>query len=78
MKSKINIYGGEISNNITEIYVDKNSNESILPENMESNYIYDVKGVGIYLKCAKLYMYGGKICYNEGINNTDISSNKNS
>ena len=45
---------------------------------MESNYIYDARGVGIYLKCAKLYMYGGKICNNEGINNTNIFSNKNS
>ena len=77
-KRKINIYGGEISNNILEIYVDKNSNESILPEKMESNYIYEVKGAGISLTCSKLYMYGGIICYNEGINNTDISSNKNS
>ena len=77
-KSKINIYGGEISNNIIEIDVDKNSNESILPENMETSYMYDVGGVGISLICSKLYMYGGIICYNEGINNIDISSNKNS
>ena len=45
---------------------------------MENNYIFDVKGVGIYLVCSKLYMYGGIICYNEGKNNTDIYSNENS
>ena len=72
------IYGGEISNNIQEVYIDKNSKESILPENMEKDYIFDIKGVGIYLICAKLYMYGGVIYNNEGINNTDIYSNKNS
>ena len=45
---------------------------------MEKDYIFDVKGVGIYMVCSKLYMYGGIICYNEGKNNTDIYSNENS
>ena len=30
------------------------------------------------MNCSKLYMYGGKICKNEGINNTDIYYNQNS
>jgi len=75
VKSKINIYGGEISNNIYEIYVDKNSSEAILPEIMENDYIFEVRGVVIFMNCAKLYMYGGKISNNEGINNTNIFSN---
>ena len=78
-KSKINIYGGERSNNIFEVNVNKtNSNEAILPEIMKKDYIYDAKGAGIFMNYAELYMYGGKICKNEGIINTDIYSNQNS
>ena len=51
---------------------------SLLPENMTNNYVFDVKGVGIYLYHSLLNIYGGKICINKGINNTDIYSNKNS
>ena len=78
IKSRINIYGGEISNNIKVFYLDKNSSEAELPVNMEDDYVFDVGGEAIFLTCSKLYMYGGKICYNEGINNTEIYSNKNS
>ena len=45
---------------------------------MTDDYSFDIKGVGIYLTCSKLYMYGGIIFKNEGINNTDIYSNQNS
>ena len=75
--SKINIYGGEISDNINEIYIDKNMDTSLLPETTDSNYLYDVKGAGIYLNNSSLNMYGGKISNNEGINNTEIYTNKN-
>ena len=78
IKCKINIFGGEISNNVYEIYVDNNSSESILPEILDINSIFDIRGVGIFLSCSTLYMYGGIICNNEGKNNTDIFSNNNS
>ena len=37
--SKINIYGGEISDNINEVYIDKNMDTSVLPETTDSNYL---------------------------------------
>ena len=74
--SKINIYGGEISNNVNEVYIPKDINASILPQTMETYYIYDSKGVGIFMNCSILNMYDGKICNNEGINNSDIYTNK--
>ena len=75
-KSKINIYGGEISNNVNEVYIPKDINASILPQTMETGYIYDSRGVGIFMYCSILNMYDGKICNNEGINNSDIYTNK--
>ena len=78
LRSKVNIYGGEISNNIGEIYIDKNSSEATLPEKMEQTFMFDMRGVGIYLIRSILNMFGGKICDNEAINNTDIYSNQNS
>ena len=51
---------------------------SLLPETMTNSYFFDVKGVGIYLYHSILNIYGGKICNNKGINNTEIYSNKNS
>ena len=76
--SKINIYGGEISNNINEVYIPKDNKASILPVTMENSYSYDSRGAGIYLNSSILYFSGGIICNNEGINNTDIYSNQNS
>ena len=76
--SKINIYGGEISNNIQEIYYDKNMEASKLPENMNGNLFYDSRRTGIYLYLSILNLFGGRICNNEGINNREIYSNKNS
>ena len=77
-KSKINMFGGEISNNIQEVFLDKNNNGSNLPENMEKTYFFDIRGVGIYLGNSSLNMKDGKICNNQGINNSDIYTNKNS
>ena len=75
--STINMYGGEISNNIQEMLIDKNSSSGVLPEAMIGNLGYDNKGV-IYLIISTLNMYGGKICNNQCINNSDIYSNENS
>ena len=44
---------------------------------MTGNLGYDNKGV-IYLIISTLNMYGGKICNNQCINNSDIYSNENS
>ena len=65
--------------NFLEMNANKtNSNEANLPENMQKDYSFEVRGAGIHLMFSKLYMYGGIICNNEGIINTDIYSNKNS
>ena len=77
-KSKINIYGGEISNNFLEMNANKtNSDEANFPENMQKDYSFEVRGAGMDLMFSKLYLYGGIICNNEGIINSDIYSNKN-
>ena len=76
--SKINMYGGEISNNIQELFIDKTMKSEILPEKMAKTYTYDVKGIAIYLRSSTLNIYGGKICNNKGINNSEIYSNENS
>ena len=76
---KINIYGGEISNNSHEIYIDEKNSESKLPELLDKDILYCTRGVGLYLinKCI-LHMYGGKISNNKGINNSVVYTNINS
>ena len=76
--SKINIYGGEISNNIHEIFIDEKNKESQLPEILDNDFLYCVRGVGIYMNNCILNIYNGKICNNQGINNSSIFSNINS
>ena len=75
--SIINIYGGDISNNVNEVYIPKDDKASTLPETMETTYAYDSRGAGIYINTSILNMYDGKIYNNEGINNSDIYSNQN-
>ena len=77
--SKINILGGEISNNIHEIFINEKNKESQLPEIIDNDFIYCVRGAGIYMnnKCI-LNMFNGKITNNKGINNSSIYSNINS
>ena len=79
VNSKINIYGGEISNNIHELFIDEKNNDSRLPEIIDNDFLYCVRGAGIYMnnRCI-LNMYNGKICNNKGINNSSIYSNANS
>ena len=60
--SKINMYGGEISNNIQEMLINKNMSSGVLPEILNSNLMYDVKGA-IFLYNSTFNMYGGKIHY---------------
>ena len=76
--SKINIYGGEISNNIHEIFIDEKNKESQLPEILDNDFLYCVRGAGIYMNNCILNIYNGKICNNQGINNSSIFSNINS
>ena len=76
--SKINIYGGEISNNIHEIFIDEKNKESQLPEILDNEFLYCVRGAGIYMNNCILNIYNGKICNNQGINNSSIFSNINS
>ena len=69
INSKINIYGGEISENIHEIFIDENNEESILPKKIKENILYCSRGAGIYMiNKSILNMYGGKISNNKGIN----------
>ena len=77
--SKINILGGEISNNIHEIFINEKNKESKLPEIIDKDFIYCVRGAGLYMnnKCI-LNMFNGKITNNKGINNSSIYSNINS
>ena len=79
VNSKINIFGGEISNNIHEIFINEKNNESRLPEIIDKEFIYCVRGAGIFMdnNCI-LNMYNGKISGNKGINNSSIYSNINS
>ena len=79
INSKINIFGGEISNNIHEIYIDEKNSESILPEIIDNDYLFIVRGAGIYMANKSiLNIYNGKIYGNKGINNSCVYSNVNS
>ena len=75
--STINMFGGEITNNIQEMLINKNMSSGILPETMTSNLTYDARGT-IFLSLSTLNMYGGKICNNQLVNNSDLYSNENS
>ena len=44
---------------------------------MTSIYNFEVRGAARYMHNSILNIYGGKISNNEGINNTEIYSNKN-
>ena len=72
------MYGGEISNNVQEFNIKKNMEEGVLPEIITSNIVYDVRGAAIYLYSSTLNVFGGKICNNKGVNNSEIYSNENS
>ena len=76
--SIINMYGGEISNNIKEIFIDKSMDSSILPQITSTSYSWDARGVAITMRCSTLNFFGGKICNNKSINNSEIYSNENS
>ena len=79
INSKINIYGGMITDNIHEILIDENNEESILPEKNKNSLFYCSRGTGIYMiNKSILKIYGGKISNNKGINNSIIFSNLNS
>ena len=79
INSKINIYGGEIRDNIHEIFIDEKNEESILPKKYKECMLYCCRGAGIYMiNKSILNMFGGKIMNNQGINNTKIYSNINS
>ena len=41
--SIVNIYGGEISNNIQETNINKSMKEGVLPEVMEYSYVFDMR-----------------------------------
>jgi len=76
INSKINIYGGEIRDNIHEILIDENNEESILPKKFKECMLYCSRGAGIYMiNKSILNMFGGKIYNNQGINNSKIYSN---
>ena len=72
------MYGGEISNIIQGNNINNNTEECVLPENMDSPRYYEVRGAAIYLQSSTLNIFGGKICNNKGINNSEIYSNENS
>ena len=76
--SVINIYDGEISNNIQEMNITKNTEEGVLPEVMNTSYYFETRGTVVYLVNSTLNIFGGKICNNKAINNSDINSNQNS
>ena len=58
--SIINMHGGEISNNIQEIFIDKSMDSSILPQIMSSSYFWDARGVAITVRCSTLNFFGEK------------------
>ena len=58
--SIINMHGGEISNNIQEIFIDKSMDSSILPRIMSSSYFWDARGVAITVRCSTLNFFGEK------------------
>ena len=79
VNSEINMYGGEISNNIHELFIDEKNPESKLPEIIDNDFFYCVRGAGIYMHCRCTFnMYNGKIIKNQGINNSSIYTNINS
>ena len=53
--SKINMYGGEISNNIHEIFIDENYKETNLPAKIDKDLYYSIRGVGLYMnnRCSE-------------------------
>ena len=72
----MNLYGGEITDNIHEIMIDKNNEESTLPKIIKDNIFYCSRGAGIYMiNKSILNMYDGKIYNNKGINNSIIYTN---
>ena len=76
VNSIMNLYGGEITDNIHEIMIDKNNEESTLPKIIKDNIFYCSRGAGIYMiNKSILNMYDGKICNNKGINNSIIYTN---
>lgn len=79
INSKMNIYGGEIRDNIHEILIDESNEESKLPKAYKESILYCSRGAGIYMiNKSILNMFGGKISNNQGINNSKIYSNINS
>ena len=52
--------------------------EGVLPETITINIFYDVRGAAIYLFSSTLNVFGGKICNNKEVNNSEIYSNENS
>ena len=58
--------------------INNNTEECVLPENMDNPRYYEVRGAAIYLQSSTLNIFGGKICNNKGINNSEIYSNENS
>ena len=74
INSKMNIYGGEIRDNIHEILIDESNEESKLPKAYKESILYCSRGAGIYMiNKSILNMFGGKISNNQGINNSKIS-----
>ena len=79
INSNLNIYGGEITNNIHEIYIDEKNNESKLPEIIDNDFLFCVRGVALYISYkSKLNIYDIKIHNNKGINNSQVYTNDNS
>ena len=64
----MNIYGGEIRDNIHEILIDESNEESKLPKAYKESILYCSRGAGIYMiNKSILNMFGGKISNNQGI-----------
>ena len=76
--SIINMYGGEISNNIHEIFIDDENSDGILPEIISEYQLFLSRGAGIFIHNSIVNIYDGKICNNKGINNSKVYTNKNS
>lgn len=69
--SKINMYGGSISNNLQDVDL-----TNILPKEINNNYRYSTLGTGIYMtNNSVLNMYNGKISNNEARNNSVVKTN---
>ena len=76
--SIINMYGGEISNNIHEIFIDEENSDGILPEIINGYQFFLSRGAGIFIHSSIVNIYNGKICNNKAINNSKVYTNKNS